>query len=197
MIAITHLPSPHMNRALRTFVDFEPIDLELAWRQHDEYCRTLEQCGAAVRRLNVNSEHPDCVFIEDSAIVLDELAVLCSMGHANRRPEPAGIEPVLREYREMRRVELPATIDGGDVLRVDRTLLVGLSERTNAQAAAALEIHRGPVWLPSSTGGRSRLPASQECGHGLARRPVARQSSVARHASARSVRVRAIADGRA
>ena len=70
--------------------------------------------------------------------MLDELAVLCSMGHPNRRPEPLGLEPVLREYREIRRVELPAAIDGGDVLRVDRTLLVGQSGRTNAAAATAL-----------------------------------------------------------
>ena len=110
----------------------------MALRQHEGYCAALAECGAEVRRLDVNAEHPDCVFIEDSAIVLDEIAVLCSMGHPARRPEPAGIEPVLREYREVRRVRAPAAIDGGDVLRVDRTLLVGLSARTNAAAAAAL-----------------------------------------------------------
>ncbi len=138
MLAITHLPSPHMNRAVRTYIDEAPIDLDLARAQHEGYCGALAECGAEVRRLDVNVEHPDCVFIEDTAIVLDELAIVCSMGHSSRRPEPAGVEPVLSEYREIRRVELPATIDGGDVLRVGRTLLVGLSARTNFAAAEAI-----------------------------------------------------------
>jgi dimethylargininase len=98
----------------------------------------LERCGAVVETLDVNRDLPDCVFIEDIAIVLDEVAILCSMGHPSRRAEPAGIEPHLRLYREVRRIELPSTIDGGDVLRVGRRLIVGLSGRTNAVAIEAL-----------------------------------------------------------
>jgi dimethylargininase len=78
------------------------------------------------------------VFIEDTAVVLDEVAVLTSMGAPSRRPEPAGIEPVLREYREVRRIQLPATLEGGDVLRVGRTLLAGRTGRTNAAGIEAL-----------------------------------------------------------
>jgi dimethylargininase len=88
--------------------------------------------------LDVNRDHPDGVFIEDTAVVLDEAAILASMGAPARRQEPAGVEPVLREYRVIRRIELPATLEGGDVLRVERTLLVGLTRRTNAAGAEAL-----------------------------------------------------------
>jgi dimethylargininase len=79
------------------------------------------------------------VFIEDTAIVLDEIAVLTSMGAASRRGEPDGIEPALRKYRSVERIALPATLEGGDVVRVGRTVLVGASSRTNAAGAAALE----------------------------------------------------------
>ena len=98
----------------------------------------LRSCGAEVHALDVNRDHPDSVFIEDTAIVLDEIAVLCSMGAPSRRGEPDGIAPALRKYRPVERVALPATIDGGDVVRVGRTLLVGESSRTNAEGAAAL-----------------------------------------------------------
>ena len=139
MHAITHAPSPKMEQGQRTHVGRAPIDYGLAVRQHGEYCRMLRQCGAAVRILDVNRDLPDCAFVEDTAIVLDEVAVLASMGAEARRAEPAGIEAELRKYREVHRVETPATIEGGDVLRVGRTLLVGLSSRTNVAGVRALD----------------------------------------------------------
>lgn len=99
----------------------------------------LRECGADVRILDTNRDLADCVFVEDTAIVLDEVAVLASMGAESRRAEPAGVEPELRKYREVRRIEAPATIEGGDVLRVGRQLLVGLSSRTNPAGVDALE----------------------------------------------------------
>jgi dimethylargininase len=132
MIALTHLPSPRLDQGVVTHLERRPIDLDAAERQHAEYRGMLERLGARVRVLAANLEHPDCVFIEDTAIVLDEVAVSCSMGVASRRAEPAGIEPVLREYRDVMRVESPATLEGGDVQRIGRTLLVGKTGRTNA-----------------------------------------------------------------
>jgi dimethylargininase len=85
---------------------------------------------------------PDCVFVEDTAIVLDEVAVMMSMGAESRRDEPAGIESTLRRYRPIERVRLPATIDGGDVVRLGRTLYVGASPRTNADG---IDAFRGVV----------------------------------------------------
>jgi dimethylargininase len=138
MLALTHVPSPRIDYGQRTYVGRAPIDHVRAAHQHGDYCRLLRECGADVRTLQGNRHLPDCVFIEDTAVVLEEVAVLASMGTESRRAEPAGIEPELRKYREVRRVEAPATLEGGDVLRVGRTLLVGLSSRTNRAGVTAL-----------------------------------------------------------
>src|SRR5437588_641485 len=106
MLALTHVPSPNLERCLRTFVAPAPLDYSRAVGQHEAYCRMLRKCGAGVRTLAVNSDLPDCVFIEDTAIVLDELAVLASMAAPSRYAEPAGIEPELRKYREVEHFEL-------------------------------------------------------------------------------------------
>jgi dimethylargininase len=144
MLALTHLASPRINDAERTFVAREAINYDKAVGQHTDYCQMLCRCGVSVRTLDVNCDLPDCVFIEDTAIVLDEVAVLASMGVAPRRAEPAGIEPILKEYRQVHRLEPGATLEGGDVLQVGRALLVGLSFRTNLAGVAGLEtiVHR-------------------------------------------------------
>ncbi len=139
MLALTHLPSPHLDAGLRTHVGRVPVDFGLALRQHAGYCDLLRACGVEVRTLEVNRDFPDGTFIEDTAVVLDEVAVLTPMGTAARRGEPAGIEPELRKYREVHRIEPPACLEGGDVLRVGRTILVGESSRTDAAGFAALE----------------------------------------------------------
>src|SRR5437667_9092273 len=114
MIAITHVPSPHMERCQLTHVARAPIDSGRAAEQHAAYCDALRACGATVVTLDVNRDHPDGCFVEDTAIVLDEVAVVTPMGTESRRAEPAGIEPELRKYREVCRIDLPATIEGGD-----------------------------------------------------------------------------------
>ena len=144
MLALTHLPSPRINDAERTYVARSGIDYNRAVRQHVDYCQRLGRCGLSVRTLDVNRDLPDSVFIEDTAIVLDEIAVLASMGVESRRAEPAGIEPVLKEYRQVHRLEPGATLEGGDVLQIGRTLLVGLSSRSNSAGVEGLEtiVHR-------------------------------------------------------
>jgi len=138
LLAITHVPSPNMQRGERTFVDELVVDYELSLRQHAEYRAALQRCGAEVIVLDVNRTMPDCVFVEDTAIVLRELAVMMSPGAESRRGEPAGIEPSLRQFREVRRVKRPATIDGGDVVVAGRSVYVGESPRTNSEGIAAL-----------------------------------------------------------
>jgi dimethylargininase len=138
MIAITHVPSPNMQKGERTYVGETWIDYTLALRQHGGYCDALRACGADVITLDVNRHLPDCVFVEDTALVLDEVAVMMSMGAESRRGEPAGIERRLRRYRKIEHVALPATIDGGDVVRAGRTLYAGESPRTNAAGINAL-----------------------------------------------------------
>lgn len=140
MIALTHIPSPNMQAGERTHVPRATIDFALATAQHAEYCRLLAECGAHAVTLDANVSLPDSTFIEDTAVVLDEVAILAPLGSPSRRPEQAAIEPALEEHRELVRIHLPATIDGGDVLRVGRRLLVGQSSRTNAAGIAALTV---------------------------------------------------------
>jgi dimethylargininase len=134
LVAITHEPSPNMQHYERTFVGDQPINLALAQQQHERYRKALEQCGCEVMVLTSNLAMPDAVFVEDTAVVLDEIAVMMSPGAESRRGEPAGIEPVLREFRSIERLALPATIDGGDVVVSGKAVYVGESPRTNARA---------------------------------------------------------------
>jgi dimethylargininase len=150
-IALVHTPSPNVQACERTFVPHDAIDFHDAVRQHAAYCQALRELGCRVRTLDVNSLLPDCAFIEDTAIILDEAAVLGSMGAPSRSSEPHGIEPILREYRELERLPPQATLEGGDVLRIGRTLLVGQSRRTNAagiEALAAIGSRHGYQVLP-------------------------------------------------
>jgi dimethylargininase len=143
--ALVHAPSPLLNDGQRTHRAREAIDFERAQAQHGAYCLALRESALAVRLLDVNRDEPDGVFIEDTAIVLDEVAILCSMGTETRRREPAAIESILAEFRDVRRIELPAQIEGGDVLRIGRELLVGFSCRTNAAGIEALAGIAGPL----------------------------------------------------
>ena len=134
LVAITRAPSPRMQACERTYIAESPIDAELALRQHAAYEASLRECGARVVQLAGDGELPDCVFVEDTAIVLDEVAVMMSMGARSRRGEGAAIEAALRPFRRIERVPLPATIDGGDVVVSGRDVFVGLSRRTNREA---------------------------------------------------------------
>jgi dimethylargininase len=143
-IAITHLPSPRLEDGERTFVDAAPISYERALQQHEKYRDVLRMCGAEVLVLDANRDLPDSVFVEDTALVLDEVAIVTPMGVESRRGEPPAIEAALRAYRPIERIRLPATLEGGDVTRVGRTLLVGRSSRTNAEGIDALREIAGP-----------------------------------------------------
>src|SRR5690242_11528497 len=87
LLAITHTPSPHLAECQLTFVSRAAIDFDRALRQHVEYCRVLRDCGVEIRTLTVNAELPDGVFIEDTFVVLDEVAVECRLGTHARREE--------------------------------------------------------------------------------------------------------------
>jgi len=138
LIALTRAPSPKMADCQLTFVARSAIDYRRAVRQHAEYCNVLREIGAEVHTLNASDELADCVFVEDTAVVLDDMAFVCRLGAESRRAETAVIEAELRRYRPIERSDPPATIEGGDVLAVGRTLLVGLSSRTNAAGIEAL-----------------------------------------------------------
>ncbi len=138
LIAITHMPSPRMQGCVRTFVDQVEIDCELAREQHAHYRAILNECGAGVITLDINRDLPDSVFVEDTAVVLDEIAIIGVMGTESRRAETHGIASELGKHRGIIKLTPPATLEGGDVLRIGKTLLVGLSSRTNHAGNEAL-----------------------------------------------------------
>jgi len=138
LVAITRAVSPALAKCELSFVARQPIDLALAREQHRAYERTLESLGARVISLPAEPELPDSMFVEDPAIVLDELAVIFPLGTPARRGETESLARALSAYRELARVELPGTMEGGDVLRVGRELYVGLSRRTNEEGVRQL-----------------------------------------------------------
>ena len=131
LAVLTHLPSPALQECELTFIESEPINIEKAIREHGNYCRMLADCGARIFTLDSNIALPDSVFVEDPIIVFDEVAVLTSMGVASRRKESEALERFFRRYREVKKISLPAKIEGGDVLKIGRRIYVGESPRTN------------------------------------------------------------------
>jgi dimethylargininase len=140
LVALTHPPSDALETGERTFVGREPIDIAEARRQHEAYIDALVRCGVSrVVKLDANRDLPDSTFIEDTAVVLDEIAVQTAMGAGSRAREPQGIAPALREFRDVVPIEAPATLEGGDVVIAGHTLVVGLTLRTNMDGVRALE----------------------------------------------------------
>lgn len=137
-IAITRAVSRAFNQCELSHVARTPIDVDLARAQHDAYKDALRALGCAVHELPEQPTLADSVFVEDTAIVLDEVAVITRPGAASRRPETVTVAAALAAWRELIHVDAPATIDGGDVLRLGRTLYVGASARSNAAAVAQL-----------------------------------------------------------
>lgn len=139
LVALTRAPSPALSRCALTFVPRSPINLQRAVQQHAQYTELLATRGIRVVELPAGDDFPDAPFVEDTSVVLDEIAVLTSMGTSTRRAEVDEIAPVIGRYRDLvERVDPPALLEGGDVLRVDRILYVGLSRRTDRAGLEAL-----------------------------------------------------------
>ncbi len=131
-IAITRGVSRTLGNCELSFLDRSPIDVALARRQHRTYEHALEAAGCRVIALPADDDSPDAVFVEDVAVVLDEVAICTRPGATSRRAEVASVANALEAHRALRTIEAPGTLDGGDVLRIARTLYVGRSARTNA-----------------------------------------------------------------
>jgi dimethylargininase len=131
LIAITRAVSPAIDRCELTHLPRTFIDPELARRQHDAYEQCLSELGCAVRRLPADATMPDSVFVEDIAVVFDELALVARPGAESRRVETRAVVEALGRRRRLRHIEAPGTVDGGDVLVAGRSVFVGRSGRTN------------------------------------------------------------------
>jgi dimethylargininase len=131
LIAITRETSAAIGDCELTFLPRVGIDTDLAMQQHQQYQKALSSLGCEVVKLAAEPGLPDSVFIEDTAIVLDEVAVMCRPGVKSRRPESAGVEGMLQEYRTVASIQPPGTLDGGDLLCIGKVIYAGLSTRSN------------------------------------------------------------------
>jgi len=138
LIAITREVSPSINSCELTFRGREPIDVAKAIEQHRAYKNLLAALGCEVISLPAEADLPDAVFVEDPVVVVDEVAVISNMGPPSRRPEARTLVQTLSRFRPIKFVTEPATLDGGDVMRVGRSIFVGLSKRTNEQGISQL-----------------------------------------------------------
>ncbi|MCP3915200.1 MAG: dimethylargininase [bacterium] len=136
--ALLRAPGPELAACELTHVAREPIDVERALEQHAALARTLESLGLDVEVLPPFAGFADAAFVEDTAVVLDDVCVLGRPGTTSRLGEVAAIEPVLATRRALERTEAPHTLEGGDVLTIDDVLYVGLSERTTHGGMKAL-----------------------------------------------------------
>lgn len=140
MLALTRDVSPAIARCELTHVVRERIDVDLARRQHEQYEHALESLGCVVRRLPADDTMPDSVFIEDTAIVLRDVAVIARPGAPSRRREVVAVSLALSPMRSLVFIVEPGTLDGGDVVVLGRTIYVGRSSRTNADGIGQLRV---------------------------------------------------------
>lgn len=149
-IAITRHISSRFNECEITHIERTPINLEIARSQHEAYVRALAELGCQVIELPEETELPDSVFVEDTAFILPEVAVITRPGADSRKPEVETIVPALSPYRPLLHVATPATVDGGDVLVAGKQIFVGMSTRSNrevvTQLNALLEDFGYKVW---------------------------------------------------
>jgi dimethylargininase len=138
LTAIVRAVSPAIVGCELTFVQRQSIDLAKARAQHRAYERLLEKLGATVISLAAEPDLPDSMFVEDPAIVLDELAVIVPLGTKSRQPEAESLAKALAPFRKLAYIKPPGAMEGGDVLRIGRTLYVGVTTRTNAEGIRQL-----------------------------------------------------------
>jgi len=138
--AITRAVSPAINQCELSYQERTGIDPGLAEKQHLALVDKLRELGCHILSLAAEAGLPDSVFVEDCAVVLDEVAIITRPGAASRRPETETIARALKPFRHLHYIRPPATLDGGDVLLAGRQLYVGLSSRTNEQAIDQLRV---------------------------------------------------------
>ncbi|BCS89412.1 dimethylarginine dimethylaminohydrolase family protein [Pseudodesulfovibrio sediminis] len=135
--AITRKPGPEMVAGI-TSQNLGTPDFDLALKQHATYVQTLKVLGLEVTVLEAEPGYPDCCFVEDTAVVCEQVAVIAPLGAPTRQGEQESMEPVLAKFKPVEHVLPPALFEGGDVLQVGRKFYIGLTERTNQAGAEAL-----------------------------------------------------------
>lgn len=169
--ALTRGVSPTIGDCKLTFMERERIDVAAATRQHEAYRQCLTKMGVQITSLDLLPYAPDAVFIQDTAVVVDEVAIVATMGAACRAEEVESVAQVLSLHRPLKRLSPPATLEGGDIVRIGRTLYVGDSGRTNRDGIRQLSEMLAPYdYQVIPAGVRGCLHLSTGCsylGHGL------------------------------
>ena len=135
--AIVRRPGRNFAEGITTANRGKP-DFIKALDQHSAYCDALTGCGLELIILEADERYPDGCFVEDTAIVTSEVAVITKPGAESRMGEEAEISETLSKFRKIENVNLPGTLDGGDVLRVENHFFIGISGRTNRAGARLL-----------------------------------------------------------
>jgi dimethylargininase len=138
--AITRAISPRFNECEITHIERTPIDLDIARAQHRGYVNALKQLGCDVLELPAEADLPDSVFVEDTAFILPEAAVITRPGADSRKPETGSIAQALSPLVRLLFIREPATLDGGDVLVIGRRIFIGLSSRSNDEAIHQVKV---------------------------------------------------------
>ncbi len=138
LTALTRAVSARLSDCELSFLDRQPIDVARAHAEHHQYEDLLRRLGLEVIELPPLDELPDAVFVEDTAVVVDEAAVLARPGAASRAPEVESVGHALSRWRRVVQLGGTGTLDGGDVLRADGQFYVGISRRTSPEGATAL-----------------------------------------------------------
>jgi dimethylargininase len=140
-IALTREVSPNLGRCELTHLQRQTIDLAIARAQHRNYEDCLSRLGYEIHHVPAAPDLPDSVFVEDTCVVFPHMAVVTWPGADSRKVETAAVADVMRQFRPLRFIRAPATLDGGDVLCVGKRVFVGLSNRTNSAGVAQLQFY--------------------------------------------------------
>jgi dimethylargininase len=138
-LAVTRQVSPSIVDCELTYLTREPIDVARARRQHAQYEAALRDLGVAVLSLPEEPDLPDSVFVEDTALVLNECAIILRPGAASRRAESESIARILAPFRKLLHIQAPARVDGGDILRVRQHIYVGLTRRSDTNSIEQMQ----------------------------------------------------------
>lgn len=138
-LAITRKISPRFNECEITHIDRTPIDLDVARAQHADYVKALSSLGCQVIELTEEADLPDSVFVEDTAFILPEVAVITRPGADSRKPETETIVKALSPHKPLIYVTKPASVDGGDVLILGKNIYIGMSLRSNQHAVDQIQ----------------------------------------------------------
>lgn len=137
--AIVRPPGRSYINCLSTHPLKQTIDVDKAKAQHEFFCKMLERIGFELIRLKADENYPDGCFVEDCAVIDENIAVICRLGPNSRKGEERDVEKILNSFKEIRRISSPGILEGGNVLKTDKEIFIGVSERTNVSAINQLK----------------------------------------------------------